>query len=260
MRVGQSGCYAIECVVDGGCGGSVPVADCHGVEHAAPLVASREEAVAQIDGVAVAPALEAADVIAAVADGTAIDGVADVKRRIQGVAHYTTAMVIAVDGCGDGDIGSHLAALDGIGHTGVATGKAHKAGSMQRTIDTTCCDEFPDRSATDFAEGRSALCRGIGNIDGQRMVVSVKGAHKLMVAAASRAGDADVSSQLHRLAAEAVPHVVFLQAVAEVFPAFRIADEVRILLRSVAISQIVCYHLSCCDGPNKLICDSRYFF
>ena len=230
MRVGQSGCCVIECVVDGGCGGSVPVADCHGVEDPASLVASREEAVAQIDGVAVAPALEAADVIAAVADGTAIDGVPDVKRRIQGVAHYTTAMVIAVDGCGDGDIGGHLAVLDGVDHTGIATGKAHKAGSMQRAIDATCCDEFPDRSATDFAEGRSSLCRGLGNIDGQRMVVSVKGPHKLMVTAARRARHADVSTQLHRLAAEAVPCVVVLQAVAEVVPTFSTADDVGISL------------------------------
>ena len=125
-------------------------------------VSAGEEAVADVDGIAIAPALETAHIVSAVGDGAAIKGLADVERRCQSVAHHTAAVVVVTAGGGDGDIGGHLAAVDSVG--AAWTGEAHECGGMDGASDATRKDEVLDGGALDVTEERGALVLGI--VDG----------------------------------------------------------------------------------------------
>ena len=81
--VGQRGRCGVVNMADVGRGGFVFVAHGHGMERGGAVVRAGKEAVTEIDGVAVAPALQAAHiVVAAAGDVTAIDGIAHVEGAL----------------------------------------------------------------------------------------------------------------------------------------------------------------------------------
>ena len=225
VAVGQRGRYSVVNMADVGRGGTVVVAHGHGMERGGArcgaAVRAGEETVTEIDGVAVAPTLQATHIVAAVGDVTAIDGVAHVEGAVEGVAHDTATVVVASTvGGGDGDIGGHLAVGDGVHGGGIgATGEAHQSGGVYGADDAARHNEILDGSAFDFAEGCGALRRGLGDVDGECLSIAVEGAHELVARAARRLRDADVGTEFHGLAAEVVPRVVVLQGIAEHVPA-----------------------------------------
>ena len=235
VAVGQCGRCGVVNMADVGRGGTVVVVHGHGMERGGArcgaAVRAGEEAVTEIDGIAVAPALQTAHIVAAVGDVTAIDSVAHVEGAVEGVAHDTATVVVITAGGGDGDIGGHLAVGDGVHGGGIGTtGEAHQSGGVYGADDAARHNEILDGSAFDFAEGCSALRRGLGDVDGECLSIAVEGAHELVARAARRLRDADVGTEFHGLAAEVVPRVVVQQGIAEIVPTFGTTDEVGAVL------------------------------
>ena len=171
------------------------------MERGGALIAAREETVGDADGVAVAPALQTAHKVAAVGDGAAVDGVADGEVRRQGVTHQTAAVVVGATGCGDGDVGGYLTAVDGVG----ATGESHEGGGMDGACDAAREEEVLDGGPLNVAEEGGALVLGVTDVDGERLAAAVVGAAEVVgLAGAYRrevAADADFGSLAEGLSA-----------------------------------------------------------
>ena len=186
-------------------------------------------------------------------DGDAAEAVGDVGGAVHLANEPGGVLRAGGDGAADG------AVLDGE-RAPLATNEAAGVGGGGVDVDD-------DVKVTDGGMADLATARGrgfadvtershavdiLGRGEGQRLMITVEGAAEVVVARSCHTADADVGAQLHDLAAEAVPSVVVVEAVAEKVPSLGAADDVRAVLRAVAAAKHIVDVFGLCGGLKGL--------
>ena len=205
VGIGRGGCHGSEDVGSRQVGGTAGVVQGYGVECGGAcrgaLVVAGEEAVLKGERVAVAPALQAADVVLVAGDGAGIDAVAqgEVDGVVASEAVTHDAAAVPVVAYGGVDVGLHEAVLD---KDGAGAGLAYQSGGVGGAGDGAGDVQVADGGVADEAEGRGALFPCVGDVHVERVFLTVEGAHEPMIIAARRLRDADVGAEFHGLAGE----------------------------------------------------------
>ena len=132
---------------------------------------AREEAVADGECVAVAPALQAAGIVAGVVQNASEDAVLDDQGRRRAVPHQAADVSLAA-ACGVVDGGLDDAVADGGGAS--CTDESHQTGRMARACHFARHGEFPEGGSLHIAEGGSALRLCVTDVDIERPAVAVE--------------------------------------------------------------------------------------